>query len=341
MTLRVATVLSAREWESRLVAAARSSAGVRLVLRAFLPDEVLGRATDLDVVIVGAETPWATAARLTSWSRSGLRVVGVHPAGDRPAAERLRAAGADLVLSDDLPAEAILREVRLLEPAAGRAEPSHPLVAVTGGRGAPGRTEVALAIAWMTAGAGAAVLVDADLEAPGVAVRLAIPPRPDLADAVDAVHATGVVPDHLLHPAGRLRVLPGAHRPGEPPLRAEPVFDVVDALRATGVVVVDTGPWPQGGEIVKAATTAVVVVDASPSGIVRATGLLAEWAGPPPRLVLNRVIGPPDDVLRATRRWTGLEPAAVVPFATSVLGAGRSGALPARRLLKPLMGVVA
>lgn len=341
MTLRVATVLSAREWESRLVAAARATAGVRLVLRAFLPDEVLDRAGELDAVIVGAEIPWASPARLAAWSRSGVRVVGIHPAGDRPAADRLRTAGADLVLSDDLPADAILREVRLLEPAARREEPAHPLVAVTGARGAPGRTEIALAIAWMAAGSGTTILVDADLDAPGVAIRLGIPPRPDLADAVDAVHATGAVADHLLHPAGRLRVLPGAHRPGEPALRAEPVFDVVDALRVTGSVVVDTGPWIRGSEIVKAATTAVVVVDAAPAGIVRAAGVLAEWAGPPPRLVLNRVVGPPDDVVRATRRWTGLEPAAVVPFAAAVMGAGRSGAMPTRRLLKPLMGVVA
>jgi hypothetical protein len=162
MTLRVATVLSAREWESRLVAAARATAAIRLVLRAYLPDEVLERGADLDVVVVGSETPWASAVRLRSWSRAGLLVVGVHPAGDRPASVRL--AEADLVLPDDLPAETMLREIRLLEPAALRPDPGYPTVAVTGARGAPGRTEVALGIAWLLSGEGPATLVDADLD---------------------------------------------------------------------------------------------------------------------------------------------------------------------------------
>ena len=229
MNLRVATVLSAREWESRLVAAARTSASVRLVLRAFLPDEVIEHSHELDVVVVGSETPWVSTARLAAWVRAGIRVVGIHPMGDRPAADRLASAGVDLVLSDDLPAETILREIRLLEPAAERSDPSHPLVAVTSGGGAPGRTEIALALAWTLAGRARCTLVDADLTAPGLAVRLGIPPRPDLADAVDAVHETGTVPDHLLHPAGRLRIVTGSHRSGEPPLRPEPVFDVIDA----------------------------------------------------------------------------------------------------------------
>lgn len=341
MTLRVSTVLSAREWESRLVAAARATASVRLVLRAFLPDEVIDRSHEVDVVVVGSETPWASTARLASWVRVGIRVVGIHPVGDRPAADRLAAAGVDLVLSDDLPAETILREIRLLEPAAERSDPSHRLVAVTGGGGAPGRTEIALALAWIASGRGACTLVDADLSAPGLAVRLGIPPRPDLADAVDSVHESGTVPESLVHPAGRLRIVTGSHRPGEPPLRAEPVFDVIDALRVTTPVVVDTGGWPQGAEIVKAATTGIVVADASPTGIVRTAAVLGEWAGPPPRLVLNRVDpGHGGEAVTAVRRWTGLDPVALVPFRRGVMRANRRGGRPDAGMLKALRRVL-
>ena len=336
MTLRVATVLSAREWESRLVAASRDSAAVRLVLRAFLPDEVLDRSGDLDVVVVGSETPWASAARLAAWMRGGLRVVGIHPVGDRPAADRLGSAGVDLVLPDDLSADAMLREIRLLEPAASRPAPAHPLLAVTGAAGAPGRTEVALGLAWLAAGKGGVVLVDADLAAPGTAVRLGIPPRPDLADAVDEVHETGTIPDRVIHPAGRLRVITGSHRSGEPPLRPEPVFDVIEAARTAARVVADTGAWPQGGEIIKGATTAVVVAEASPTGIVRAAALLGEWAGPPPRLVLNRATGRRTDAVAAARRWTGLEPATTIPFRRDVMMAARRGGRPDRVLLRHL-----
>lgn len=338
MTLRVATVLSAREWESRLVAAARASASVRLVLRAFLPDEVIDRCHELDVVVVGSETPWASTARLNAWMRAGVRVVGIHPAGDRPAADRLAAVGVDLALADDLPADSMLREIRLLEPAADRPEPSHPLFAVTGAAGAPGRTEVALALAWVASGHGPCTLVDADLVAPGLAVRLGIPPRPDLADAVDRVHETGSVPATLIHPAGRLGIVTGSHRRGEPPLRPEPVFDVIDALRATTPVIVDTGAWPQGIDIVKGATTAIVVVDASPIGIVRVASLLGGWAGPPPLLVLNRVDDP--DAAAAVRRWTGLDPVASVRYRRSVMRSGRRGDRPHPEILKAVREVL-
>jgi MinD-like ATPase involved in chromosome partitioning or flagellar assembly len=337
MTLRVATVLSARDWESRLVAQARSSASVRLVLRAFRPTEISDRAAAIDVVVVGSETPWATPARLGSWRRLGLRIVGVHPVGDRAAADRLRASSLDLTLADDLDAETMVREIRLLEPAAARGEGTAPLTVVTGGRGAPGRTEVAVAVAWIRASVAPIALVDADLGAPGIALRLGIPPRPDLADAVDQVHATGMVPSALIHHVGRLRVVTGAHRPGEPPLRPEPVFDVVDALRASTPVVVDTGPWPDGEDITKTADEAVVVVDGSPTGVVRAAGVIAGWTGPPPRLVVNRVDpGDRDEVLRSVRRWTGLEPAAVIPVSKTIRMAARRGGPPARSILKAL-----
>jgi MinD-like ATPase involved in chromosome partitioning or flagellar assembly len=335
--LRVATVLSARDWETRLVAAARASASVRLVLRAFRPSEVADRAAALDVVVVGAETPWATPARINSWRRLGLRVVGVHPVGDRPAAERFRSCGADLIVPDDLAPEALLRELRLLEPAAPRTEGTAPMVAVTGARGAPGRTEVALAVAWMRSARGPTTLIDADLTAPSVAIRLGIPPRPDLTDVVDRVHVEGSIPVEVVHRVGRMRVIPGSHRPGDPPLRPEPVFDVVDAARTTGRVVVDTGPWPTGCDLVKGADEAVVVAEGSATGIVRAASVIGDWMGPPPRLVVNRVDATRRrDVLAAVRRWTGLEPEAVIPSLRHVLSASRSGRPPPRRLLAAL-----
>ena len=340
MTLRVATVLSARDWESRLVAAARASASVRLLLRAFLPDEVLDRSGDLDVVVVGSETPWASAARIRAWSRAGLRVTGIHPPGDRPAAERLREAGADLVLPDDLPAETLLREIRLLEPAAARPDATSSCVAVTGARGAPGRTEISLALAWIAAGSSRATLVDADLEAPAIAIRMGIDPKLDLADAVDAVHEEGTVPDRVLHRVGRLGVITGAHRIDEPRLRPEPVFDVIDALRIDGPVVVDTGPWPAGLEIIKSATTTVVVVEASPIGIVRAATILQEWTGPPPRLVVNRVGRSNLDSVEAARKWTGLDPIGVVRFLPAAMQAARSGSRPSRRMVRQLIEVM-
>ena len=76
MTLRVATVLSAREWEPDLVAHARETAAVRVVLRAYQPQEIEERAEEIDIVIAGAEVAWVTPGRIATWRRMGLGVVG-------------------------------------------------------------------------------------------------------------------------------------------------------------------------------------------------------------------------------------------------------------------------
>jgi hypothetical protein len=115
---------------------------------------------------------------------------------------------------------------------------------------------------------------------------------------------------------------------------------VIDAARVATPVVVDTGAWPQGADIVKAAAMAVVVVDASPNGVVRAATMLTEWAGPPPRLILNRVTSQPAEAVAAARRWTGLEPVAVITFHNSVMRGSRRGQRPDVHLLKALRRVV-
>lgn len=340
MTPRVATILSAREWESDFVSHARNAASPRLVLRAFIPDEVTAEANSIDVVVAGAETAWVTPARIRAWRRLGLRVVGIHPRGDEPARERLAAGGTDEILPDDSGAEVIARAVLLLEPASAaptdHGEPG-ALCVVTGGRGAPGRTEIAVGLGWGWSGRARTVLVDCDVAAPGIAVRLGVPPRPDLADAVDAVLTSGTLPTEVIHRVGRLHLVVGSHRPGEPDLRPGLIEDVIDAARAAAtVVVVDAGPWPQSERIVKQATTAALVAGASPTGIVRAARIAAEWSGPPPRLIVNRVRPDTAEMVDAARRWTGLEPSAVIPDRPAVDRRARRARAPHHRLLRAL-----
>lgn len=343
MTPRVATVLSARDWESGLVAVARETAEVRMILRAFRPEEVEQEAHRLDVVVAGAETTWVTPARIAAWRRRGLRVVGMFPSGDRPARQRLVAAGADEVLSDDLPPAAVVRAIRLLQPAA--APPEAPrtgtLVVVTGARGSPGCTEVALGLAWSWAARYRTLLLDLDVEAPSLAIRLGRHPRPDLVDAAEAVHTTGVFPAGAATGYGPLAIVMGAARRGEAPPPPHLVEDVAAAACCPAeVVVADAGPRPPGDSLVKGADRAVLVADASPVGLVRAAGLAAEWAGPVPSLVLNRLrAGQAPDACAAARRWLGLEPAALVPYREAVAEAARRALPPARalrRALRPL-----
>lgn len=332
--LRVATVLSAREWEARLVAAARDSAALRLVLRAYVPDEVTRQAADIDVVVAGAETPWVTPTRIAAWRRLGLQVVGVHPRADRPAAERFVAGGADLVIDEDLESDQLVREIRLLDPSPHESSAvRNAVIVVTGPRGGPGRTEVATALGWAAAGRTEATLVDADLTGPSIAVRLGLPPRPDLADCVDDLLDRSPSADLATQSLGRLRVVPGAHRPAG--IRPEAAGDVCDAMALFGRVVVDVGPWPESAQMIRSADEVVFVVDGSPIGIVRASRIVDEWSGPAPRIVLNKVhplrIG---DAVMAVRRWSGLEPSAVIPMRRGIREAASCGGAPHRSMLK-------
>lgn len=339
--LRVATVLSAREWESRLVAMARDTAMVRLVLRAFVPDEVTTHAGEIDVVVAGAETPWVTPTRVAAWRRLGLRVVGLHPPADRPAADRLVAGGADLVLSDDLDAEAIVREIRLLDVTSStEAEKQGRIVVVTGVHGAPGVTEVAIGLAWNEVGRAATVLVDGDLSCPSIAVRLGLPPRPDLVDVVDRSLVDGSPSTEAMPRIGALAVVPGVMRPGEPALRSDAVADVAAGLAVDSTVIVDAGRWPASRRLVAEADRAVLVVGGTPTSIVRLARLVEEWTGPQPHLVVNRVSPTRHlELIAAVRRWSGLEPTVVIPPSRRLATAAAIGAEPPRSFRRRLVPV--
>ena len=340
MTLRVATVLSAREWEPGLVAAAREGAAIRLVLRAYEPDEIRNRADGIDVIVAGGETTWVTPAQIASWQRLGMRVVGIYPAGDRPSRQLLQSAGADEVLPDDTPTESLIQTIRFLGPAApaGEGQAAGQIVAVTGPRGAPGRTEVALALAWNWSKRHRTLLIDADTEAPALAVRLGIPPRPDLTDAADAVRARGRIDPATAQTAGRLVLIVGSDRPGESPLRAEMAEDVVEAAAASSdVVILDLGAAGPGHALLKRSDHAVLVVDASAVGLVRAARFIERWAGPPPALVINRLgRGQEKEITAAARRWTGLEPAVLLPARDRIRKAAGAARPPDRTLRRAL-----
>jgi MinD-like ATPase involved in chromosome partitioning or flagellar assembly len=340
MTPRVATVLSARDWESGLVSLAKETAEVRMVLRAYRPEEVEEEAHRLDVVVAGAETSWVTPARIATWRRRGLRVVGMFPAGDRPARQRLMAGGADEVLPDDTPSAVVVRAVRLLRPAAPLPAPGNGgmTAVITGPRGAPGRTEVALALAWRWSQQRRTLLLDLDLEAPGLAVRLGRPPRPDITDAADLVHETGHLPESAVQVVGCLGLLVGSHRTGEPPLPSHLAADVVAAATsAADVVVVDAGPRSGDDPLVRGADLAVLVAAATPNGLVRAACLASAWTGPRPVLVLNHVDrAEATEVVLAARRWIGLSPAAVILENGGAAAAARAALPPHRALSRAL-----
>lgn len=343
MIPRVATVLSAREWEAALVAAAQANVQARLVLRAFHPEEIIRSVETIDVVVAGMETTWVTPARIASWRRAGLRVVGVHPAGDEPSRRALLTSACDEVIADTTPADEILSIVGLLRTLSPRPERSAvgTSVVVAGPRGAPGRTEVALALACRWARRSSTLLLDLDLEAPNLAVRIGTEPRPDVVDISDRLLTTGELDAGSLRTFHGVSVAVGSHRPHEVlAMRDLLEDDMLDAALAEWqTVVVDAGVTGGDHNLVKRSDHAIVVAEASASGLVRAARFLADWSGPPPALVLNRAGRDVRDVIKAARRWTGLEPAAVILDRPAIRDASRRARRPDRSIRRALSRV--
>jgi Flp pilus assembly CpaE family ATPase len=340
MSIRVATVLSARDWEPGLVSYARETAELRIVLRAFQPHEIEERAEDIDVVVAGGEVSWVTPVQIAAWQRAGLGILGIHPSGDEPAATMLRSAGVDEILPDTADVRTIVTAIRFISPSGAPLDRdgTGTVTAVIGSRGAPGTTEVALGLAWESGRKSSTILIDLDLDAPSIAIRLGLPPRPDIADAADHVRMTGTIAKETEHRAGPITVITGSHRVGEAAIRPAMIDDLIDAATVRfDRVILDLGAAEPDGQVLKRADTAVLVVDASAVGVVRAAHLVAAWAGPPPIIALNRVApGRHGDVIAAAREWTGIDPAVVIPDRPSIRAASLAAKRPDNRLTRPL-----
>jgi len=164
----VATVLSGRAWEPRLVATARQTGRLRVAGRAYSPED-LGRFGSIDCVIVGSETAWLSKELIHSWQRRGCRVVGLHRVGDRPGASLL--ADADLVVPHDQDPIDLVHRIGLLPFSSTPTSPSTAVTAVTGVRGSPGGTTVAMALGAVLPDS---IVLDGDTS-PGLAPMFGLP----------------------------------------------------------------------------------------------------------------------------------------------------------------------
>lgn len=338
MTVRVATVLSARDWEPNLVAYARDHAAVRIVVRAYQPKDIDRHLTDVDVVVAGGEVSWVTRSCVEAWRRAGASVIGVVPAGDEPASRLLSECGADEVVPDSIDTAALVQAIRFVAPAhdaVGEQERGR-ITAVLGPRGAPGVTEVAIAYALTLARHTETVLVDADIDAPSIAVRLGLPARPDLTDVADAARSSGTMSVDRVHRYGPLDVVTGSHRSAEPPLRPALVESALRSLRNRWEeVIVDLGSTERSRVHLAQSDDAILVVEGSAIGIVRGAQLVADWVGPAPALVLNRVeSGSQGQMVEAARRWMGLDPILVLFDRRAVRRASARAMRPERRFAK-------
>lgn len=310
MRPKVATILSAQPWEQQFADTARNSGGVRLVCRAYDPGDL---PSDVEVIIGGSETSWMTPACVKAWQGRGIRVIGIHPATDAPGRQLFETAGADAVLSALEPPEVLLGTARSLAAFPSRPLPGPRITVVSGPAGAPGRTECAVAIARLVSRKTRTLLIDLDDRSPSVALRLGLPPFPNIDDAGDETRATGRIPFDAIQAAGDMQVLAGTIRSSrlDPRMRR----DILWAARGLGEhIVVDAGAPDEEDPILEIATDTILVCDASPIGLVRAATLAAWWRADPPRVLLNRMGTDQEDMLRACRHALGLEPWASIAY---------------------------
>ena len=278
MIPRIATV-AGPVWESELVDRARLTGSLRITQRAFHPAQVHQaiQKRRSQAVLVGVDIPWLSAGLVATWRDMGVLVMGVDDPYHPPAGRLLEDWGCDVVLSDPDP-EWVASVIRTACPAADRSPVGgrkRRVVAVGGPRGAPGRTEVALGLAWLAARTGSCLLVEAD-NAPGLGLRLGLPPPPSPHRTV-TTHGVDLLLWSPHRSAGGL--LTGGW----------------SRMHEYETTVVDLGPSPEAFE--KWPGERVVVCDARPSGIVRAACFLGKLNTMDPSwLIVNRL--PAEEPLR-------------------------------------------
>jgi cellulose biosynthesis protein BcsQ len=372
--LRVVTAGAGAAWEAALVQACQAGQ---------VPAQVLHRCYDLgdllavaaagqaEVAVVAAGTRWLDRDALGRLAGAGLAVVGVAAAADEDSERRLRQLGLLQVASDADPPEVLVEQARAAlasdpdpDPAlAGASPPEEPpappegdgrrvLAAVWGPKGGPGRTTVAVNLAFEAAAAGAEVLlVDADTyggavaqalgyleEAPGLAWAARMAGRGQL----DALRLWQAVPRAA---PGGPRVLPGLPRAELwTEVRPGTWEALLELFRVTvPVTVIDAGFCLEEDEellydqvrlrrnavtrlAVQAADLVVAVARADPVGLhafIRGYQELRDLGVPASRVrvVVNQLrpgmFGgdrPAEQVRAALGRYVGIEPAAVIPY---------------------------
>ena len=364
-------------WEAALVQACQAGqVAARVLHRCYDLGDLLAVAAagQAEVAVVAAGTRWLDRDALARLAAAGLAVVGVAAAGDEDGERRLRQLGLLHVASDADPPEAIVDQARaaLAEPDPDDAppEPDVPppadggtrrvLAAVWGPKGGPGRTTVAVNLAFEAAAAGAEVLlVDADTYGGAVAQTLGfLDDAPGLAWAA-RLAGRGELDALRLWQSVR-RAAPGGPRvlPGLP--RAELWTEVrpgtwealLELFRvAFPVTVVDAGFCLEEDEellydqvrlrrnavtrlAVQRADVVVAVARADPVGLhafIRGYQELRDLGVPASRVrvVVNQLrpgmfggSNPAEQVRAALGRYVGIEPAAVVPYDRPGVDAG-------------------
>lgn len=314
----LALAFSAEAWVEELHRFCCDHGGARVTQ--LVLDPALATEDRFDALVASARWPGLTPGLVDALHRGGCMVVGVYDDGPSGAG-LLTSYGCDLVLDAATPPESMVARIQaqvetrpeLPLPLAAPAEQGEAPVVCVGGPGGTGTTEVAIALAHVWSQRGArTVLLDADLQRPALAVRLALAREPNLLSLVDASEygSVGAV-SACVAPIGGLGVVVGLARsasrvPGAGaggPGSVELGRAVAALQRDYDVVVVDAGssldPEPHWGEparpapqrmLVATADVLVLVGHGTPAGVVALTGWIAQTRGLAPDVPLHTVV---------------------------------------------------
>jgi MinD-like ATPase involved in chromosome partitioning or flagellar assembly len=339
--------------ESAVAAAVGAAPGLSVARRCADLSEALAAArAGIGSVVLVSEQTHLHRGVVADFAAAGVAVVGVPSSPD--GADHLRGLGIAHLLTADDDAGALLT---LVGGASGRAAPAEipqdaaraestqrgVIIAVWGPTGAPGRTTLAVSMAYDLALAEPTIIVDVDTYGGAVAQALGLlDEAPGIAALARAsLHGAlseDTVRRHALHAAPGLRVLSGVTRADRwtelSAAALEPVWELLRSQAA--VTVVDCGfglerdedlqydthaPQRNGATLsaLAAADVVVAVGSAEPLGIQRLVHSLAELdavvpAETTPRLVVvNRVRAavagqrPREAVADALRRYSAVE----------------------------------
>jgi Flp pilus assembly CpaE family ATPase len=375
---RLVTAGAGAAWEAALVQACNAGqVAAQVVHRCYDLGDLLAVAAagQAEAAVVAAGTRWLDRDALARLAAAGLAVIGVAPAGDEDGERRLRQLGLQHIASDADPPEALVdraRAVLAAEPesddeprvpgdvaqAPGEAavppdtDPRRLLVAVWGPKGAPGRTTIAVNLAFeAAAGGGEVLLVDADTYGGAVAQTLGfLDDAPGLAWAARLAGRGELDAPRLWRATRRAaargpRVLPGLPRaelwtevrPGTweallELFRVAFPLSIVDAgfcLEEDEELLYDQVRFRRNAVTrlaVQHADLVVAVARADPVGLhgfIRGYQELRDLGVPAGkiRVVVNQLrpgmFGgdrPAEQVRAALGRYAGIEPAAVVPY---------------------------
>lgn len=239
--IRAATILTAREWEPALATTLTTTGAARLVTRAYRPTDIESILNEIDVVVGGAETPWFSAPRIRYWRSSGVKIIGIHAAGDVPARQLLQAGHSDECLTETTPTDHLVEHVRLCGTRSRR-EDRRTIIRITGHCWPSERIDVVIAAA--RSSRGSVVIVEGHDSLPRVSSRLGTGSVPDAYQVAMTARLLGHVPAEMLPRVDGVAVCssPGVRLPR----RLEE--DLITSLALSNDVVIVDGGTDVGGE---------------------------------------------------------------------------------------------